>query len=584
MIKFIKNNNILYIFLFLFSFSSQSQDFDQQFLDSLSPDIRDDLLEQVNEKKELENKNYRKDSSSIEIENERMLDIFGADFFSRSQTSFMPINEPNYDSNYILDFGDVIEVQLVGENTDLVEYEVRRDGSVGIKGIGNVFIAGMTLQDAGSLIQSKVNNSMIGVESYISLISVRDIQVMIAGNVMNPGPYTLNGNSNIFHAIAISGGPSDFGSYRTIDLVRDNQIIETIDLYDTLIFGKSSFGPRLRSGDLIFVRPINNVVYISGGVKREHNYEMKDNESLFEIINFSNGLNRIADLSDITLFRGVGEKITKIKIQNLEDLKSFQAKDGDRVIINQYKHRTAKILGAVKKPGKYILTEGQDIYDLVTMSGGFTKNAYPFGGILLNKATKDIEDQAADSLYKTMLKNFLTLSQKSVDSSSSDLSALSALTQEILDFQSNGRLIVEFDLDKLSEDKSLKYLIQEGDEIIIPEIINQVYVFGEVTNQGSTIFRDNQDFKYFINQKGGFLENADKSQIYILHPNGETVLVGKKNIFAQNAKKYEIHPGSIIFVPRKLNERFIFTQNAQAYAAILGNLGVSLASISVLKD
>ena len=91
-------------------------------------------------------------------------------------------------------------------------------------------------------------------------------------------------------------------------------------------------------------------------------------------------------------------------------------------------------------------------------------------------------------------------------------------------------------------------------------------------------------FKYFINQKGGFLENADKSQIYILHPNGETVLVGKKNIFAQNAKKYEIHPGSIIFVPRKLNERFIFTQNAQAYAAILGNLGVSLASISVLKD
>ena len=53
---------------------------------------------------------------------------------------------------------------------------------------------------------------------------------------------------------------------------------------------------------------------------------------------------------------------------------------------------------------------------------------------------------------------------------------------------------------------------------------------------------------------------------------------------AQGKGEIDIYPGSVIFVPRKAGNALVATQTAQAYAAILGNIGVSLASLSVLKD
>ena len=142
------------------------------------------------------------------------LTLYGSDFFNTFQTSFMPINEPNPDSGYMLDVGDVIEIQLVGPNAYIEELLINSDGSVSLSDIGKVVIAGLSLNDASQLIKSKVNTAFIGNEAFISLTEIRDVNILVTGNAVNPGIYTLTGNSNILHALSAAGGISEFGSLR----------------------------------------------------------------------------------------------------------------------------------------------------------------------------------------------------------------------------------------------------------------------------------------------------------------------------------------------------------------------------------
>ena len=151
----------------------------------------------------------------------------------------MPINEPNLDSTYILDFGDTLEIQLIGQKNSIDNLSIKRDGSINIPEIGKIFVSGLSLDEVNGLIKSKISSAYIGVEAFISLINIRDIQIIVTGNAYNPGIYTLNGNSNILNALSMAGGVSENGSYRKIDLIRNNEIIRSFDLYDIFMYGKS---------------------------------------------------------------------------------------------------------------------------------------------------------------------------------------------------------------------------------------------------------------------------------------------------------------------------------------------------------
>ena len=125
--------------------------------------------------------------------------------------------------------------------------------------------------EATSHIQKKIEEIYIGSKAFVSLVSIRDVSVLVSGNAENPGVYTLSGNSNLLHALNIAGGVGEFGSYREIKLIRNNEIIETVDIYDVLINGKYSSKARLKNGDLIFVEPRKNIVEIGGAVKGKQN-------------------------------------------------------------------------------------------------------------------------------------------------------------------------------------------------------------------------------------------------------------------------------------------------------------------------
>lgn len=583
-----KQQLIYFIFFSLFLNLLSAQDFDESFLESLPSGVKEDLLNQTSSKKAEESIQYRRPSTYIiKPDTDNVTDRFGSNIFSMMQTTLMPINEPNFDGSYILDFGDVLELQLVGEESSIQKIPIKRDGSVNIDEIGKIYVSGLSLETASDLIKSKVNNSYIGVDAFITLINIRDIQVFVSGNVYNPGLYTLNGNSNIFHALSVSGGPSSEGSFRSIKLLRDNETIEKVDLYDTFIMGKSSFNKtRLRSGDLIFVDPIFNLVNISGGIKRPGTYELKSSETIASLIFYANGLSNKADLSQINLFRLENGTVKIKEIKEIRELSSLKSEDNDKLVIRTFPYRTINIQGAIKNPGSYILNEGDGILELINQAGGYNETAYPFGGVLQNLRTQEINAMANEELYSNFLISLSNNLMSAQASSQSDTSNFALLMDELKNMKPSGRVSAEFNLSILENDPAKDINLQNGDSVIIPEFLDHVYIYGEVASEGTVRFSEGKDPFYYVNKKGGYTTNADPQSIFILHPNGETVSLSssRKNFFIGSRSSINIYPGSVIFIPRSTTTPAFRAQAAQAYATILGNIGVSLASISVLKD
>ncbi len=580
-----------------------SQELDEAYLESLPEDIRQDLIRKAKEGEEdFEKPVYRRESSKLEkkylddiddekdVEEDKKKDdlrkIYGEDFFNTIQTTFMPVNEPNFDPSYILDYGDVIEIELIGQKSSKDKYQIKRDGSVLISDIGKINLSGMSLSEATKYIKAKISTIYIGTEAYVSLTNIRDINVVIAGNVFNPGIYTISGNSNPLHALSMAGGVDEFGSYRNIKVKRNNEVINTIDIYELLIYGNSVANFRLQSGDVVFVEPSSHRVAVNGAVKRPYIYELKKDENLDKALFFANGLSFDADTNDITLERIDRDIMSAMSISSVEDLKNIPSKDQDYLNIKKYSFREVSISGAVNRPGTYLMKEGDGILELIERSGGYTKNAYPYGGVLNNQKTKEINKLANESLYENLLG--ILLDQSSSNPQSSENKSLFSIMQELKKTKTSGRIRAEFDLNVLRKSPSSNIILQNDDEIIIPELSNYIYVYGQVATQGTAQFNLGQDIDYYLDKQGGALESADMKSIYVLLPNGDSYRVhSKKNVFMSDKKRetaLQLKPGSIIFVPREVDNRLIRMQAIQAYASIVSNFGVSVASLAVLND
>jgi polysaccharide export outer membrane protein len=603
--------NVNLILAFLATLSLSSQEINSNFLDSLPDDIKKDLeaknLKQrtnsqenyrpnlysskLNQDEELINLKARLEQDLLELERrlnsddleafDEGLKLFGKDFFNTFQTTFMPINEPNPGTDYPLDVGDILSIQLVGNQNSIDDYLISGDGSISLKDIGKIVVAGLSLSDAYLLIKSRINSVYIGTQAFISLSEIRDVNVLVTGNANNPGIYTLTGNSNILHAISAAGGISEFGSYREINLIRNNQLIETLDVYDLLINGDYNIKKRLRSGDVIFVESQKNIVSIDGAVNRPAKYEVLDDQSLSVLIYYANGIKRTADRENISLQRILDGTLKTIPVVNEAQFESVKAIDGDLIYIREFPYREAKIYGAVVKPGSYIMAAGETLDDLVQKAGGFTENAYVFGAIYENKDAELINKKSKDILYQDFLDNILAVSQQNIGQNI-DLTPIVQLTREIKDSTANGRVVI----DLLNENEIDSYKVQADDTLFIPEINNVVYVYGEISSEGAVMFSPDKGVEFFVNKSGGYNKFADKKSIYILHPNGESQLYStKRNIFESRPKnEIKIYPGSIIFVPKELDESTPRRLATQAYVSILGNLGIALASLSSINN
>lgn len=601
--------NLLIIIFAISIFKIHSQELSQDFLNTLPKGIQDDVLDRVKkqqkneepvyssietqtklEKKELEDLKKRLEGD-LKYLKERLaedqdnlydkdeLTLFGSDFFRTYQSTYMPINEPNLSSEYILGYGDILQVQLVGQAGYIEQLSIKRDGSINMPDIGKLNVSGLTLGDAISLIEAKVNSSYIGTEVYISLTNIRDINVLVSGNAYNPGIYTLSGNSNMLHAIAVAGGINEFGSYREISLIRNQKVIETLDIYDVLITGIYSSKITLQSGDIIFVQPVKNIVAIDGAVKRPAKYELNKRQNLSDVILYANGIDVRADKSNIYLDRILDGKVQPISINNIKQFNTILAEDGDKIFIRKHSFRSVNIEGAVLKPGKYLMAEGESIADLLEKAGGYTQNAYPFGAVYENKEAFLINKMAEEILYEKFIDNIITASQKN-PASNFNLSSIIELTDSLKDNKPNGRIVIDIEGD------SANAIISDGDRLIIPEKPNHIYIYGEVSYEGALNYDATKSLDYYIAKSGGLKNNADDKAIYVLQPNGDTQRSTLKKSLFQSSPDAELilYPGSIIFIPKAIDSSATNRLAAQAYVSILGNIGIALASLSSINN
>jgi protein involved in polysaccharide export with SLBB domain len=558
-------------------------------LNSLPDNIREDVLSKIDKREEDEKPIYRRQStmtdkpfSEEEMEARKKRNRFGDNIFDTMQSSFMPINEPNLDSSYVLDFGDTLELQLIGQINSIDNLSVKRDGSINIPEIGKLFVSGLPLDDVNKLIKAKISAAFIGVEAFITLVNIRDIQVLVTGNAYNPGIYTLNGNSNILNALSMAGGVDVNGSYRKIDLIRNNEVIKSVDLYDIFIYGKSGFGERLRSGDSILVRPSLKMVTISGAVKRPALYELTENDNFSDLIEYGDGFADNANLETLRIERPVKEDNSFIIILDLDQLPSIDVKSSDRLNVRAFERRTVTISGAINTPGVYTISKGETLSSLINKAEGYKDNAYPFGGVLINEKALALNEVAAEKLYKSFVQRLITKGDTLFASES-----LPFILDELKKTEISGRVMAEFDLDVIKANKALDTTLDNNDQIIIPIKSEQVYIFGEVNQPGAIRYKPSQNITDYIAGAGGTLESSDINNTFVIHPNGEVNRVsgGTSRFSMLNNRNNDIliYPGSVIYIPREVKSRDA-SLVASIWAPIVSSAATSITALSVLNN
>lgn len=285
--------------------------------------------------------------------------VFGREIFSRENLTFAPSYNIATPVNYVLGPGDELIIEVWGGQEVFSTQKISPEGTVNIQGIGPVFVSGSTIERAQSNIASRVSEIMGQSQVKVSVGQIRSVRVNIAGEALVPGTYTLPSLATMFNAMYAAGGVNDIGSIREIGLFRNGEKVASLDVYDYLIHGKSSGSVRLQDNDHIIVSTYKNLVYMSGKVKRERVYEMKDGETLADAINYAGGFTGDAYNNSINVKRKTGRQYSILTVDS-DNFGSFMLHDGDSIvvdrIIDEYSNMIA-IEGAVWRPGNYEFSE-----------------------------------------------------------------------------------------------------------------------------------------------------------------------------------------------------------------------------------
>lgn len=312
--------------------------------------------------------------------------VFGNDVFKNDALSFEPNENLATPKNYILGPGDEIMIDIWGANEDHIRQTITPEGNIMISQIGPVYLSGMTINEANSYIKNKFASKYAGVsgedpdsEINLTLGQIRTIQVDILGQVNIPGTYRLSPFSNVFHALYQAGGINEIGTLRNVYVLRNGKRIKSVDLYDYLFDGTQTGNIRLQEGDAIIVPDYVELVNIDGNVKRPMYYEMKEGETLADLIKYAGGFTGDAYTDQVRLARQTGKENELFNIIN-GDFNSYKLKDGDIVtvgsILDRYANRV-ELKGSVFRPGMYALsTDVRTVGDLIKKADGLTEDAF----------------------------------------------------------------------------------------------------------------------------------------------------------------------------------------------------------------
>jgi len=314
--------------------------------------------------------------------------VFGKDVFTRSATTFDPVTSGPVDPAYRLGVGDQVQLVVTGQVEFAYLLELRRDGTVIVPQVGQISLAGLTLDGARAVLKDRMGRSFSGINSGdarldLSISRIRSNAVFVIGEVESPGAYQVNALATVFHALARAGGPSERGSFRAVEIRRGNRVIQRLDLYDYLLQGNAEGDIRLDQGDVIFVPLNSRAVAVRGEVRRPKVFELRSGEGFADLMRFSGGFLSTANADRVQIDRVLpaAERrpgIERVKVdvdlrRSADDLSRVPLLDGDVVEvfpIGSIRRNVVNIEGQVFSPGQYEFRPGLTLSQLLLAAQG----------------------------------------------------------------------------------------------------------------------------------------------------------------------------------------------------------------------
>ena len=322
--------------------------------------------------------------------------VFGTEVFRSRTTRFDPLRMGPVDASYRLGPDDQIRLVLTGDVELAYTLGVTREGSIVIPDVGQVSVNGRTLSDLENALYERLGRVYSGVRRGadattffdVSLGRLRTNQVFLIGEVESPGAYQISSVASAFNALHAAGGPTEIGSFRAVLVRRGGETVATVDLYDYLLSGDVSDDVRLEQGDVVFVPLAGPQVRMTGEVRREAIYELKQGEDIRDAIGFAGGLTAAGDGDRILIDRvippserlGLTQRsVVDVRLTDLPADSLVLMHDGDLVevfAVREMRRDRVTIQGQVFRPGDYTLFSGMTAWDLVSRAGGLLPDAF----------------------------------------------------------------------------------------------------------------------------------------------------------------------------------------------------------------
>ena len=401
--------------------------------------------------------------------------IYGSELFNQNNAGYSANQNIATPINYVVGPNDVLKLVIYGVQEYSSDLTVSKEGRVQIDNVGQVKVAGLTIEAATDLIKNQLAKtaypSIRSGETKIALTvgDIRTVQVTVIG-ALKSGKYSVSSLSNVLSVIAEAGGPNEIGSYRNIELIRDNKVFKKIDLYAFMKNGDQSNMVAVKDNDVIRIPAYTSRFEIKGQVKRPGIFEVGEAEPFNSFVQYAGGFDDTAYTAWVKIIQK-NDKEKAVKDLSAADFGTYQPQGGDVIsvskVLDRFQNRV-KLSGAVFRPDVYQLTPGMRIADLVQRADGVKEDAFLGRAQLIR-------------LKPNLLKELITINlNKALQKSPSD-----------------------------------NIELQREDELYINSVVDlrdslTIDLLGEVRTQGKFNYVDSMTVKDLILMAGGFTYAANK--------------------------------------------------------------------------
>ncbi len=502
--------------------------------------------------------------------------------------------------DYVLGPGDEVQLNLWGSVEANLRLRVDRAGRISIPRIGTISLVGVKFGDLRELVRQRVAAQFRNFDVSVALGEVRAIRVYVTGFVQRPGAQTISGLSTVLHGLMAAGGPTAVGSYRSIQLRRGGALVATLDLYNLLLRGDRGADRSLRNDDVIHVDAVGAQVGVIGSVNRAAVFELKQGETLNDVLGMAGGLSTVANRSSAVIHRldeRGGQVLRDISfakdggqaLSNGDVLRVLSMADIARPVLRESKR--VRVDGEVLRPGDYVLPAGSTLRDALTQAGGLTPEAYLFGAEFRREAVRlsQIEnyDRALRDLEAEFNRAALAQKERAAGANQDFTAARSTgqfkLIERLRAVQPTGRVVLPV---SPGDGRVPELVLEDGDRLYIPARPTTVNVYGSVFSSGSYLFAKDRTLDRYLGLAGGPTRTADKSSIFVLRADGSVVSNrGTRSGWTFGGGMVEsmvAQPGDTVFVPEEIY-RTESMQDVKDWAQIIYQFGLGAVALRSLK-